>query len=148
LSPVRVGRALAATASFCAVVVGLVFVLLPALKPEAPPATKAARLDDVTVDRNVTFGEYLDRTAQKRFPFQAPQLRRSGVLIGFAFKVQGYKGKRLPLWWRLINERTGAQAAQSRDLFIVPAAATDQNTNYVMITWSRSPGFVLKQFVG
>jgi hypothetical protein len=124
----RIGRALAATATVAATVVGLLFVLWPELKPEAPPTAKGAELSDATLDRKATFAQYLDRLAESHAPFQRAQLRRRGVLIGFRMMAQGYNGARLPLRWQLINARTGSQVAQSQDLFYTPEAEEDRNT--------------------
>jgi hypothetical protein len=125
--PVRIGRALATSVTVAATVVGLLFLLWPELQPESPPTRKGAELSDVTLDRNATFAQYLDRLEQSRAPFQRAELRRRGVLIGLRFRVQGYKGMHLPLRWQLINARTGSQVAQSQDLFYIPKAEEDQN---------------------
>jgi hypothetical protein len=125
---VGIGRALAAGVTFVASLVGLLFLLWPGLQPEPPTKTRGGELSHVTIDRNVTFGQYLDRLAQSRAPFHHAQLRRRGALIGFTFSVQGYNGAHLPLRWQLINARTGNQVAQSRDFFIVPEAQRDRNT--------------------
>jgi hypothetical protein len=143
-SPARVGRAAAASVSFAVAVLGLVFLLWPSLKPEPPaavkpeppPAVKEAHLSDITVDRHVTFAAYLDRGAYSRMSITRADLRRTGVLIGFAFTIQGYEGRRLPLRWQLIDARTGEQVSQRQDLFIVPEAAADRSTFPI---WVRPP---------
>jgi hypothetical protein len=135
-SPARVWRAAAAGVSFAVAVLGLVFLLWPSLKPEPPAAVKEAHLSDITVDRHVTFAAYLDRGAYSRMSITRADLRRMGVLIGFAFTIQGYKGRRLPLRWQLIDARTGEQVSQRQDLFIVPEAAADRSTFPI---WVRPP---------
>jgi hypothetical protein len=107
-------------------VIGIFFMLWPSLRPDDTPATKAARLSNPTLDRNISFGQYLDRKKLSRKPYQAPQLARRGAYLLFDFRVQGYKGKRLPLRWQLVDARTGDQVDQSSDISIRPDADTDQ----------------------
>jgi hypothetical protein len=96
------------------------------LKPQDAPATKAARLSHLTLDRDITFGQYLDRKQLSRKPYQPPTLARRGAYVAFDFRITGFSGKRLPLRWQLVDARTGDQLAQSRDIAITPAATTDQ----------------------
>jgi hypothetical protein len=122
-APVRAGLAIA-------VVLGVGALLWASLKPqgsEAPP-TKAAKLSGLTLDRHVSFGQYLDRKALTKAPYSTTQLARRGAFVTFDFKVQGYKGKRLPLRYELIDARTGDLLWQQRDFAITPDAQTDQAT--------------------
>jgi hypothetical protein len=129
------GRATAAAVTFAATVIGLVFALWPAARPDEPPAAKGATLRNLTLDR-VSFGQYLDRIAQSRSPYVRAQLQRRGLLVGLDFKIEGYRSKQLPLQWQLIDARSGDQIARSRDLFITPTANVDRNTWSV---WIRAP---------
>jgi hypothetical protein len=107
-------------------VIGIFFMLWPSLRPDDTPATKAARLSNPTLDRNISFGQYLDRKKLSRKPYQPEQLARRGAYLLFDFRVQGYEGKRLPLRWQLVDARTGDQVDQSSDISIRPDADTDQ----------------------
>jgi hypothetical protein len=132
-------------------VLGGLFALWPSIKPhDAPapkaarpgnvtpdPATKAARLRGLTLDRDITFGQYLDRKGFPRAPYTRPQLARRGAYVDFDFRITGYKGKRLPLRWQLIDARTGDQLDQSRDIAIRPDATTDQGTWDVFVPLPR-----------
>ena len=109
-------------------VAAAVLVLGPLLKPQDAPATKAASLSHLTLDRNVTFGQYLDRKATSRKPYEPAMLARRGAYITFEYRIEGYRGKRLPLRWQLFDARTGDQVDQSRDIAIKPTADTDQGT--------------------
>jgi hypothetical protein len=91
-----------------------------------PSRTKAATLSNPTLDRNISFGQYLDRKEISRVPYQAAELRRRGAFLAFDFKIEGYKGKRLPLQWQLIDARTGDQLRESKDVALHPDAETDQ----------------------
>jgi hypothetical protein len=104
---------------------GLIFGLWPALKPEEPAATKGATLSNATAD-NVSFGQYLDRTAQSRSGWGYAQLHRQGVLVSFDVNMNGYWNKRLRLQWGLIDARTGDQIADNRHFFLTPEASEDQ----------------------
>ena len=120
-------RAVGAVAAIV-LVAAAVLVLGPLLKPQDAPATKAARLSNLTLDRDISFGQYLDRKELSRKPYEPAVLARRGAYVAFDFRVEGYRGKRLPLRWQLIDARTGDQLDQSRDIAITPAATTDQGS--------------------
>jgi TIR domain len=109
-------------------VVGVLFMLWPSLMPEGAPATKAAKLSNPTLDRDISFGQYLDRKALPRRPYPSAQLAQRGAFVAFDFRVEGYRGKRLPLRWQLVDARTGDQISQSRAFAITPDATTDQGS--------------------
>jgi hypothetical protein len=111
-----------------AILLGGLLVLWPAVKPQGAPPKKAAALSKPTLDRNITFGQYLDRKELARGSYQAAQLGRRGAYVTFDFRIEGYKGKRLPLRWQLIDDRTADQLAQSRDVALIPDAENDQGT--------------------
>jgi hypothetical protein len=118
-------------------VVGALVALWPSIKPQDAPATKAARLSHLALDRDITFGQYLDRKALSRKPYQPRTLARRGAYVAFDFRITGYSGKRLPLRWQLVDARTGDQLAQSRDIGITPAATTDQGSWDVWVPLPR-----------
>ena len=72
-------------------------------KPEAPPAARSATLSNVTLDRSVAFGQYLDRIKLTRAPYTPATLSRRGAYVEFDYAIAGYKGKRLPLRWQLVD---------------------------------------------
>lgn len=125
LRPVQIAKAVGAAVSFTATAIGLIFGVWPALKPEEPPVTKGATLTNVTLDR-MSFGQYLDRISQSRTGYRRTQLERTVAVVGFDFSIRGYRNKRLPLQWRMVNARTGDQMDQSRDLFFTPEVSEDQ----------------------
>ena len=124
----RVGRPILWAAAIAIVLGGSLVLVLPALRSEGTPATRAASLSNPTLDRNISFGQYLDRKELSRGSYRPAALARSGVLVSFDFRIQGYRGERLPLRWQLINTGSGDQVAQSRDVSIVPEADDDQGT--------------------
>jgi hypothetical protein len=123
---------------FIATLLGVVFLLWPSLKPQGAPPTKAAALSNLTLDRDITFAQYLDRKALSREPYQAADLSRRGAFVSFGFTIEGYKDKRLPLRWQLVDEGTGDQITQSRDVAITPDADTDQGNWDVWVPVPRS----------
>jgi hypothetical protein len=133
--PVRAGLVVAATLGIAL----LVWAALGSHGEQAPP-TKAAKLSDLTLDRNISFGQYLKRKELSQAPYTAAQLGRRGAFVAFDFKIQGYQGKRLPLRWQLIDARTGDQLAQSRDVAITPEAQTDGGSWDVWVPIPRGAG--------
>jgi hypothetical protein len=121
-------RSIAAVVAFVGMLLGIVFVLWPSLKPEGRPEKRSATLTKLTLDPMVTFGQYLDRIEQSRAPYEPDQLALRGALIEFRFSITGYRDKRLPLRWQLIDAESGDQIDHSRDIIIVPTATTDEGT--------------------
>jgi len=125
--PVRLARWTSGVVGFVATLLGVVFVLFPAIKPEEPPPTKGAKLSNLR-HTELSYGQYLDRLGWDRAPYDAPALRRRGILVEFDFAIEGYKDKALPLRWQLIDARRGGQLAKSRDNEIIPEAPKDGGT--------------------
>jgi len=125
--PVRIARWTSAAVGFVATLLGIVFVLFPALKPEAPAPTKSAKLSNPSREA-LSWGQYLDRKDLDRAAYDARALRRRGTFVEFDYSIEGYKDKRLPLRWQLLDAGGGDQLGKSRDTLIVPEAATDKGT--------------------
>jgi len=114
------------TALMAALLIVGAFVLWSSLKPHGEgAAVRAAALRNPTVDR-VTFGQYLTRSHLSRDPYTTGALARRGALVTFDFRIEGYKGKRLPLRWQLIDTRTGGQPEEGSGVGIIPKADVDQ----------------------
>jgi hypothetical protein len=127
LQPGRLATTIVAVGVVAMMAMGLILGLLPALEPDESPAAKGAKLSNETLDR-ISFGQYLDRISVSRAGYRAAKLEQPGALVGLHLEVTGYKGKRLPLHWRLIDARTGGQVDRSRDLSYIPEATNDQNS--------------------
>ena len=134
--PVRVARWVSATVGFVATLLGVVFVLFPAIKPQGPPPTRRATLTNPATER-LTWAQYLDRLDLDRSPYDASALRRRGIFVEFDYAIDGYRDKPLPLRWELVDVRSGAQLRHSRDTLIVPEAATDAGTWSVWVPLPR-----------
>ena len=122
-SKARPGR-IASSAALLVLGAFLLLALKPLLDGSAP--VKAAELRNATLDRDISFGQYLDRKHMSRESYTAPLLARQGALVTFDFRIEGYKDKRLPLRWQLFDAQTGDQTKQGSDVSIIPTADIDQ----------------------
>lgn len=127
----------------------LVFLFWPGLKPEPPPPEKSAELAKLTVDRNVSFRQYLDRVDLPADAFGRKELARLGVFLQFRIETTGFKGKKLPLKWELFNAKSGDQVGESQATLIHPSANTDSLSWHAWVPLPRRKGpfFVLVQLL-
>jgi hypothetical protein len=123
--PIRLAKGASAVVAFVAAVLGVIFVLWPSLKPEAPSPTRGVELTHLTLERPVTFGAYLKRINQAAGGLEPAVLKQRGALAAFHFTIEGYKNSRLPLEWQLVDARTGERLDGNRDLSIKPEVPTD-----------------------
>jgi hypothetical protein len=100
------------------------------------PTARRAALSNLTLDRNVSFGQYLDRIELPRRPYTTAQLGRKGIYLEFDISVTGYHGKRLPLRWILLDKATHDLVDQGEALRITPRAEHDDGTWF---TWVEIP---------
>lgn len=138
--PLTTVTALGAVVTLVTGVIGLVFILLPQLKPEGPPAHTAAHLRELSFDRNVTFRQYLARAGQPVDDLDAPTLARRGVLLTFHFDVIGYKNRPLPLRWYLYDVRSGNHIGEESAITIQGTAGRDEGDWPLWIQAPRRPG--------
>ena len=106
--------------------VGLVFVLVPGLKPEGPAASKGAAFADLTTDPVVTRLDYLRRLDRSMGDYTAAQLRRRGAVVSFNVVITGHKGESLPLRWGVYDAATGQQISREKATTLKAEAPTDQ----------------------
>jgi hypothetical protein len=107
-------------------ITGLVFAFWPSIRPSAPPAEKSATLDQLAADEVITRRQYFDRAQLPSTGFQPKQLARRGLYVTFDLAIDGYKGKKLPLRWELVNATTGNQTADSESTLFKPLADSDK----------------------
>ena len=122
---VRAAKAAAAGVAFVASVLGIVFLLWPSLKPEPPSRTRKVDLSRLTLERPVTFGAYLRRIHQAPGGLTDAMLNQRGALASFDFVLVGYKDRRLPIAWQLIDTRGGDVLAEDRAVWLEPEANND-----------------------
>ena len=122
---VRAAKAVAALVAFVASVLGVLFLLWPSLKPEPPSRIRKVDLSQLRLERPVTFGAYLRRIHQPPGDLTDAMLNQRGALASFDFKLVGYKDRRLPIAWQLIDTRAGEVLAENRDVWLEPEASND-----------------------
>lgn len=121
----RAAKGVAAVVAFVASVLGILFLLVPSLKPEPPSRTRKVDLSRLKLERPVTFGAYLRRIHQPPGDLTDAMLRQRGALASFDFVIVGYKDRRLPIAWQMIDTRGGDVLAENRDVWLEPEANKD-----------------------
>jgi hypothetical protein len=91
---------------------GLVFVLLPNVKPQPDPTTASTTLT-LTVEDPVSYRQYLLLEHIPPELSSPATLDRRGALVKVGAQVSGYRGRRLTLRWLLIDEADGGPAVQN-----------------------------------
>ena len=117
-------------------IVGLVFVIRPGWKPDAPVDVGKADITEVSVRQPVTFRRYLQRLKLPPGSLSSEQLNRLGVLIAFEAQISGFKGKELPLRWELNKHPGGELVAADEAVSIVPSTNDEGRTWFV---WAPTP---------
>jgi hypothetical protein len=129
-----------AVAGAIGAVLGVVFVLLPSLKPEPPPAEKRADIGVLKVERPITYAQYLQRTGLPGGDYGTSYLRRQGLFVQFDVSIVGYKGKRLPLRWSLYEADSGDEVSEAKGTTLRADAATDRATWHIWAPLPRRRG--------
>jgi hypothetical protein len=122
---VYVGQA-AGVVALVASVVGLVFVFKPGWKPEPPPDVGTLKIVESSVRQPVTFGRYLERLRLPPLDMTKAFLQRRGLLIEFEYQAEGFRGKRLPIQWELVDAKTNDRVRGDDAVGITPS--TNQET--------------------
>ena len=111
---VYVGQA-AAVVGLVASVVGLLFVFKPGWQPKPPPDVGTLKIVDSSVRQPVTFGRYLERVRLPPMGVTEAFRRRQGLLIEFDYEAAGFRGKRLPIQWELVDAKTNDRVGAGDD---------------------------------
>jgi hypothetical protein len=106
--------------------VGLLFVLIPGLRPGGggAPADQSARVNGIVLNPHTTHGQYLDYADQSRLGFTRDQLAIVGASVFARVQIVGYRGTRLTLERQIVNARTGDVVGQARDFTVIPTATS------------------------
>ena len=99
-------KTLGAVAGAIAAILGVVFLLVPNLRPERTPDEGSATFGVPTIERPVTLGQYLRRVELPPGDLTQQQLQRVGVIAAVQLTIKGYKGKQLPLRWYVLDLST------------------------------------------
>ena len=111
---VYVGQ-VAGIVALIASVVGLLFVFKPGWKPAPPQDVGTLKIVDSSVRQPVTFGRYLERMRLPALDTTKAFRQRRGLLIEFDYQADGFRGKRLPIQWELVDAKTNDRVGVAGD---------------------------------
>lgn len=127
----------------------VVFLLVPSLKPAAPPAEFGATLSDARIETGVGLGNYYQRIGQQPpSTVSRAALGSTGVVVSFTVAIQGYNGKTCDVVWSVLesgsNKRVTwnwlvAQPGWPAKQFI-PAGNKDQGNGEIFVQDPPTPG--------
>lgn len=143
IRPMAVVAALGAIVTLVSSVLGLVFLLLPSLKPDPPappPAHTAVHLRRVSFDPHVSFGQSLRRQGIPSRDLDRATLAQAGALLTVHLTIIGYKGAHLPLRWQLLDVDAGRQMGQEQAITITAVSQEDEGDWLVWAPTPRRPG--------
>ena len=86
-----------------AAVLGVLFLLVPSLRPEPTPEEGSATFEKPTLEQPVTYGQYLRRVEIPLEGYTPEQLKETGVIAAVQLTIKGYRGERLPLRWYALD---------------------------------------------
>jgi len=106
-------------------VLGLIFLVMPGLKPEARAGggqarETSARLTQIDLEPRISRGQYLARTDQPTIGFTRQQLAVRGAFILFRVRIRGFENIPLILRRELVDARTGNEMSESSAFTIKP----------------------------
>jgi hypothetical protein len=96
-------KTIGGVAGAIAAVLGVLFLLLPNLRPQATPEEGSATFEKPTLEQPVTFGQYLRRVELPQTGYTATKLQQPGVIAAVQLTIKGYRGKSLPLRWYALD---------------------------------------------
>lgn len=104
----RSAKAIVAVAGGVLTIATLVFLFFPGLKPAEPcRGERAGELNDLRVDRSVSYGDFLELEGEAPGDTSPDALKRIGKLIDFEIGATGYKDKELSVYWTTKTEAGG-----------------------------------------
>jgi hypothetical protein len=129
---VYVGQA-AGVVALVASVVGLLFVFKPGWKPEPPPDVGTLKIAESSVRQPVTFGRYLERLRLPPLDMTKEFLQRPGLQVEFDYQAEGFRGKRLPIQWELVDAKTNDRVRGDDAVAIVPSTNNEAAKWFVWV---------------
>ena len=96
-------KTIGGVAGAIAAVLGVLFLLVPNLRPEGTPEEGSATFEKPTLEQPVTFGQYLRRVELPQTGYTVEQLQEAGVIAAVQLTIKGYRGERLPLRWYVLD---------------------------------------------
>jgi hypothetical protein len=121
-------------------IIGLLFLLLPDLKPEGSPSNQQAHLSELMLEPNISFAQYLERTGQKSAGFSKRDLAVRGAFIEARITIVGYKGVVFPLKLELIDKASGKIVSTDDSDAFVPGSNEQSDTPGFFVELPRKKG--------
>lgn len=137
-NPLAYVAQIAAVVGLIGSTVGLLFVFKPGWKPQPPPDVGTLEITAVDKPRVTSFRRYLERVRLPTYDLTPGYLRRRGLLIEFRYEAVGFRGKRLPIQWELIDAKTHDRVRPETtgdDQTLNDAVAIQPSTNDETATW-------------
>jgi hypothetical protein len=129
---VYVGQA-AAVVGLIGGVVGLLFIFKPGWKPQPPPDVGTLKIVESSVRQPVTFGRYLERVRLPPLGLTKAYRQRRGLLIEFDYQAAGFRGKRLPMQWELVDAKTNDRVRGNDAVGITPSTNNEAAKWFVWV---------------
>lgn len=117
-------------------IVTLVFIFKPDWRPIGSPDVGKLEISDVKATPHVTFRRYLQRMGLGEGTMTPAFLRREGVLAEFRFDATGFRGKKLPIHWELVNAATNERVFDDEAVAITPSTNDEARQWFV---WAPVP---------
>jgi len=134
-SPMMIVAAIGTILTVVSAAIGLLFLLVPAIKPEPPSPTRSAKLSAGDFAPNLSMRQMLDRTHQSTAGLTRHELAARVVFLRYHFETVGYKGQSLPVESALIRGN-GDQVEEETPFSVEPEANQDSGTWF---TWAPLP---------
>ena len=96
-------KTIGGVAGAIAAVLGVLFLLLPNLRPQATPEEGSATFEKPTLEQPVTLRQYLRRVELPPDGYTEKQLNRAGAITEVQATIKGYRGKSLPFRWYVLD---------------------------------------------
>lgn len=134
---VHVGQA-AAVVGLIGGVVGLLFIFKPGWKPQPPPDVGTLKIVESSIRQPVTFGRYLERVRLPALGVTKSYRQRRGLLIEFDYQAAGFRGKRLPIQWELVDAKTNDRVRGDDAVGITPSTNNEAAKWFVWVAAPRA----------
>jgi hypothetical protein len=146
------GRRLSRLALWVGIVGGILGALVAALtlyyfvSPPSSCSGLSGTLDEASLDRDVTYGEFLRITNQEDPTADEETLAQHGTVIAVTMSAEGYEGKELPVRWTTFTRGghlTEDELTDQLALGIVPEKCSDTIRRKLWARWPSKKGSYL-----
>jgi hypothetical protein len=121
-------------------IIGLLFLLLPGLRPDEPPANQQAKLSELSLDPNISRAQYLARTDSQSRGYTKKELAVRGAFIECRVEIIGYKGQLIVVKWELIDASSGEELHDEKSDGFIPDANQAAATQPLFVPLPRREG--------